>query len=156
MTLFRVNNQESAGRRWLLALVATLGMAANAAADTGPEDLLALLHEFMAGASNNDIAVHMRFWDDELVYTSSAGARFGKADILAGLEASTEPSGVIYTAEEVDIRRHGQVAVVTFRLVARYADDRREDFYNTGVFRLRDGDWRATAWQATRRASAEQ
>jgi len=131
-----------------------IGLLAPAAADT--ERLVALLHEFMAGASVNDVGVHQRFWDDELVYTSSAGARFGKAEILASLAAATAASGVVYTAEDVDVRLHGhgQVAVVTFRLVARYPDERREDFYNTGVFRLRDGDWRAVTWQATRRAPA--
>jgi hypothetical protein len=133
-------------------LVLLVGLLAPAAADT--ERLVAMLHEFMAGASVNDVGVHQRFWDDELVYTSSAGTRFGKAEILAGLAAAADPTGVVYTAEDVDVRLHGQLAVVTFRLVARYPDERREDFYNTGVFRLRDGEWRAVTWQATRRAPA--
>jgi hypothetical protein len=133
-------------------LVLLVGLLAPAAADT--ERLVAMLHEFMAGASVNDVGVHQRFWDDELVYTSSAGTRFGKAEILAGLAAATDPPGVVYTAEDVDVRLHGQLAVVTFRLVASYPDERREDFYNTGVFRLRDGEWRAVTWQATRRGPA--
>jgi hypothetical protein len=133
-------------------VVLLVGLLAPAAADT--ERLVAMLHEFMAGASVNDVGVHQRFWDDELVYTSSAGTRFGKAEILAGLAAATDPPGVVYTAEDVDVRLHGQLAVVTFRLVASYPDERREDFYNTGVFRLRDGEWRAVTWQATRRGPA--
>lgn len=140
--------------RWGLAagLALLLGLLAPAAADT--ERLVALLHEFMAGASLNDAGVHERFWDDELVYTSSAGARFGKAEILAGLAGGGEAAGPVYAAEEIDVRLHGSIAVVTFLLVARHADDRREHFYNTGVFRLRDGEWRAVTWQATRRAPA--
>ena len=133
-------------------LVLLVGLLAPAAADT--ERLVALLHEFMAGASVHDVGVHQRFWDDELVYTSSAGARFGKAEILAGLGDGSDSAGPVYAAEEIDVRLHDSIAVVTFRLVARYPDDRREDFYNTGVFRLRDGDWRAVTWQATRRAPA--
>lgn len=144
----------SARRRALVRLASGLalflGLLAPAAADT--ERLVALLHEFMAGASVNDIGVHERFWDDELVYTSSAGARFGKPEILAGLAGGGDSAGPVYAAEEIDVRLHGSIAVVTFRLVARYPDDRREDFYNTGVFRLRDGEWRAVTWQATRRA----
>ena len=140
--------------RWACAVMLVACVLTTASAET--DRLNALLHEFMVGASNNDASMHQRFWDEELVYTSSAGTRFGKAEILAGLAAATGPSGVVYTAEDVDIRLHGHVAVVTFRLLARYADDRQEDFYNTGVFRLHDRDWRAVTWQATRRPSAEQ
>jgi hypothetical protein len=140
--------------RWAWAVVLATCLLAPAAAET--DRLTALLDEFMVAASSNDASMHQRFWDEELVYTSSAGARFGKAEILAGLAAATAASEVTYTAEDVDVRLHGHIAVVTFRLVARYADERREEFYNTGVFRLRDGDWRAVTWQATRRASAEQ
>jgi hypothetical protein len=136
--------------RLAAGLALLLGMLAPAAADT--QRLVALLHEFMAGASVNDVGVHQRFWDDELVYTSSAGTRFGKAEILAGLADRGDSTGPVYAAEEIDVRLHGSIAVITFLLVARHADDRREHFYNTGVFRLRDGEWRAVTWQATRRA----
>jgi hypothetical protein len=137
---------------WWLALVISLAMAASAAADndTGSKRLLELLHEFMAGASNNDAAVHDRFWDDELVYTSSGGARFGKPEIMSGLRGPAGPGGIEYTAEEIDVRLHGEVAVITFRLVATQADQARQEYFNTGVFRMRDGHWRAVTWQATR------
>jgi hypothetical protein len=108
----------------------------------------------MAGASNNDAAVHDRFWDDELVYTSSAGTRFGKPEILSGLRGPAGPGGTGYKAEEIDVRRHGEIAVITFRLVASHADETRQEYFNTGVFRLRDGEWRAVTWQATRVAEA--
>lgn len=133
-----------------------LGLCLSLPATAETDRLVALLHEFMAGASVNDPVMHERFWADELVYTSSSGARFGKAEILAGLATPGEPSGVVYTAEEIDVRLHGEVAVVTFRLVARRAGERPEEFYNTGVFSLRGDAWRAVAWQATRIPSAEQ
>jgi len=137
-----------------LALTLCLSVPALALAET--DRLVALLHEFMAGASVDDAVVHERFWADELVYTSSSGARFGKAEILAALASPGEPSGAVYTAEDIDVRLHGEVAVVTFRLVARRAGERPEEFYNTGVFTLRGDAWRAVAWQATRIPSAEQ
>jgi hypothetical protein len=143
-------------RRWLLVLAASLAMASGAVADTGTgtERLLALLHEFMAGASNNDPAMHERFWDDELVYTSSAGTRFGKPEILSGLRGPAGPGGIEYSAEEIDVRLHGEIAVITFRLVASGADDTRQEYFNTGVFRLHQDEWRAVTWQATRVAEA--
>jgi hypothetical protein len=140
--------------RLLASLALSLCLSVPAMAET--DRLVALLHEFMAGASVNDAVMHERFWADELVYTSSSGARFGKAEILAGLVSPGEPSGVVYTAEEIDVRLHGEVAVVAFRLVARRAGERPEAFYNTGVFTLRGDAWRAVAWQATRIPSAEQ
>jgi hypothetical protein len=142
------------GRLWLVALVASLGMASGAFADSDTERLLALLHEFMAGASNNDPAIHERFWDDELVYTSSAGTRFGKPEILSGLRGPAGPGGIEYTAQEIDVRLHGAIAVLTFRLVASGGADSRQEYFNTGVFRLHQGEWRAITWQATRVAEA--
>jgi ketosteroid isomerase-like protein len=141
-----------------------LGMAANVpihAADAGPgagndaDRLRTLLHEFMAGASRDDAAVHDRFWDETLVYTSSAGARFGKAEIMAGLQAPAGPGGVEYTAEDIDVRLHGDLAVITFRLVGAEADGTRQEYLNTGVFQLRDRQWRAITWQATRAANSD-
>jgi hypothetical protein len=135
-------------RRWLLlfALSVAPPLAAEEAA------LAALLDAFLEGASQSDRATHERFWAEDLIYTSSAGRRFGKAEILAGLPAVPAPGPVRYGAEAVTIRVEGAIAVVTFRLVGSHADGSRESFLNTGVFRLRDGEWRAFTWQATREA----
>ena len=46
------------------------------------EELTQMLHEFLAGASVNDLDAHDRFWAQELIYTSSSGQRFGKVDIV--------------------------------------------------------------------------
>ena len=44
----------------------------------------------------------------------------------------------------------GDLAVVTFRLVADMPDQSVAEYFNTGVFRKRDGAWKAFTWQATR------
>lgn len=120
--------------------------------------LSALLVQFLAGASRNDIDAHERFWSDELVYTSSSGTRFGKSDILAGIRDSApqqpDETPTVYTAEDVDIRVYGDTAVVAFRLVGT-SEGSVQEYFNTGTFIRRDGEWRAVAWQATRIPAAE-
>lgn len=111
-----------------------------------------LLDEFMAGASVNDAAVHDRFWDADLVYTSSAGERFGKSTIMDGLsgsdsEAASPPH---YSAAEVSVNEFGSTAVVTFRLLAEQDGSLVGEYFNTGVFRCAENSWRAVTWQATR------
>jgi kynurenine formamidase/ketosteroid isomerase-like protein len=114
-----------------------------------------LLNAFLAGASANDPAAHERFWADDLVYTSSNGTRRGKPEILTALRevataAAREPA-LIYSAADVDIRIYGDTAVVAFRLLGQTQDRAQPaEFFNTGTFLKRDGEWRAAAWQATR------
>jgi hypothetical protein len=131
----------------------TLASDHNASASA---DLTMLLNDFLAGASRGDPTVHERFWDDELVYTSSAGARTDKAKILASMQG-TEPTNtpaVVYSADDIDIRLYDDVAIVAFTLVATPQDDDVAEstsyYLNTGTFRWRNGEWRAIAWQATR------
>ena len=132
-----------------LLLLATSVLAGDEEIDT----LSALLDQFLAGASRNDIAAHERFWSDELVYTSSNGTRFGKRDILDGISASasepTDSPATTYTARDVDIRVYGDAAVVAFRLVGT-SGTRIQAYFNTGTFVRRNGEWRAVAWQATK------
>ena len=106
-----------------------------------------LLDEFLAGASRNDPAVHARFWADDLVYTSSAGKRMGKADILRDVNDPSDADGapLTYTAQDVQVRLYGKTAVVAFRLVTA-----AQQYFNTGTFVKRDGRWQAVAWQATK------
>jgi ketosteroid isomerase-like protein len=121
---------------------------------TPPEaELTAFLHEFMAGASVNDSTIHARFWAEDLIYTSSAGRRFGKKEIMDGFKSPSQPSTTTYTAEDIRIQVYGDVAVVAFRM--RGADmspsDTLTTFYlNSGTFVKRDGEWRVVNWQATR------
>jgi ketosteroid isomerase-like protein len=113
-----------------------------------------LLTQFLAGASRNDVATHERFWADDLIYTSSAGRRMGKADILRDLRSAAQPpaANLTYSAEDVRVQLYGSTAVVAFRLVRSLGGDGRTQvtkFWNTGTFVKRDGRWSAVAWQAT-------
>ncbi len=121
------------------------------AGDDSTAALRSLLETFLAGATVNDAAVHNRFWADDLVYTSSSGARFGKAEIMAGLEQGdqTDSNGPTYGARDVNIRVFDDTAVLTFTLVASVNDEETGRYFNSGVFRKRDGQWRAIVWQAT-------
>ncbi|MGB5487583.1 MAG: hypothetical protein WBN06_09355, partial [Lysobacterales bacterium] len=55
-----------------------------------------------------------------------------------------------YTGEDVKVQLFGTTAVVTFQLVGT-PDDGSEvkNYFNTGTFLLRGGEWQAVAWQAT-------
>lgn len=144
--------------RRITALIVTLFLSASAAAqqDAAPDadELRRLLAYFLDGASRNDIAVHERFWADELVYTRSAGVRTDKAGILADLRKGSDPSEppTTYAAEDIRIQQYGDTAIVAFRLVGQVGGDSPEtlNFLNTGTFLKRNGEWRAIAWQATR------
>ena len=120
-------------------------------AHASEQELEALLREFLANVS--EAQTHDRFWADDLVYTSSRGTRSTKADIMAGFEAAVAADaspGPTYTAEDLHINVYGDTAIVAFRLVAiPPGSDRRQEYFNTGTFLLRNDEWRAIAWQAT-------
>ena len=133
----------------LLMLTPTQGFASDV------DDLTDRLNTFLARTDTK--AAHAAFWADDLIYTSSAGLRFGKADILSGFEsaeASDETPETVYSATEIDIRVYGDTAIVAFKLVAtptsKAAAEAPEYYFNTGTFLRRDGAWRAVAWQATK------
>jgi ketosteroid isomerase-like protein len=119
-------------------------------------ELTKLLQDFLAGASKNDIAMHDRFWAEELVYTSALGRRKGKADIMRELRAEQTPKPeegtTVYTAEEIRIQQYGDTAIVAFRLVANIDKTGKKtvaNYLNTGTFLKRNGKWQVVAWQAT-------
>lgn len=144
--------------RALTVIFALLGATAAAELPPGEAELSALLDSFLKGASSNEAAIHDRFWADDLVYTSSSGERYGKAEIMQGLSESdeaTDEDTPAYSARDVKIRVFENTAVITFRLVAEFADETTQNYYNTGVFRQRDGEWRAITWQATQAAEPE-
>ncbi|NBB76642.1 MAG: DUF4440 domain-containing protein [Bacteroidetes bacterium] len=118
------------------------------------EELDRLLNRFLEGASLNDAGMHDRFWAEDLIYTRSNGERVTKEEIMQSLRPnSSAPMSPKYYAEETDIRLFDDVAVIAFKLVAvpeGKAQGERMEFYNTGTFLKRDGEWKAIAWQATR------
>ncbi len=117
-------------------------------------ELTAMLGDFLANADQR--AAHERFWAEDLVYSSSSGLRFGKADIMQGFdaadeEASDEPPATVYSGEEVDVRLYDDMAVVAFKLVGTPSNGSEPLYYfNTGTFLKRDGVWKVVAWQATK------
>jgi hypothetical protein len=94
------------------------------------EELETLLHWFLEGASDYD--THNRFWADDLIYTSSAGDRIGKNDILSGMRQDRQNDNgndATYSGDQVQVRLYGDTAVVAFRLIAEIP----------GEFRITDG-----------------
>ena len=147
-------------KRILLTSLSLLLIASALPAQTAPDaaELTQLLHDFLAGASKNDIAMHDRFWADELVYTSALGRRKTKADIMHELREETkatpkpEEGTAVYTAEDIRIQQYGETAVVAFRLVAttdKAGTKTVANYFNTGTFLKRNGKWQVIAWQAT-------
>jgi len=147
-------------KRLLLTALTTIFVSQLLFAQSAPDapELTKLLNDFLAGASKNDIAMHDRFWADELVYTSALGRRKGKADIMRELreepKATPKPEDgtTVYTAEEVRVQQYGETAIVAFRLVAttdKAGTKTIANYFNTGTFLKRNGNWQVVAWQAT-------
>jgi hypothetical protein len=144
---------KSANCKFIPAIVFILAslIAVPVASASDVDDLTAMLQEFLHTAHTE--AAHRVFWADDLVYTSSNGTRFGKADILAGFtdsDRSDESPAVVYSAEDIDVKIFAPAAVVAFRLVGVPADNSGVlQYLNTGTFLKRDGRWQVVAWQAT-------
>jgi len=142
----------------LIFMLAIAGLVAHPASASDTDDLTRTLQEFLANSDKED--AHASFWADDLVYSSSAGLRFGKADIMAGFEAGGDDDGgeeetaIVYSGEEVDVRLYGDTAVIAFKLVGTPTNEATETdvlyFYNTGTFLKRGGIWQVVAWQATK------
>jgi len=148
-------------RRFFLPTILILFVACAGNTQTPPpapdaEELTKLLKDFLAGASKNDVAMHDRFWAEDLIYTGSSGKRRGKADIMKDVRAespkkSKEPP-TLYTAEDIRIQQYGDTAIVAFRLVGTTEKDGQKEvknYLNSGTFLKRDGKWQAVNWQAT-------
>ncbi len=140
----------------LSSLLFALQLAVTQSAPATAE-LTRLLDVFLAGASTNDVTVHDRFWADDLIYTGSSGRRIGKAELMRDVRSAPAPKPtdrkVAYRAEEVRIQQYGDAAIVAFRLVAtepRGDSTEVSKYLNTGLFIRRKGEWRVSAWQATR------
>lgn len=132
------------------------------AQDTEVHPLQAPIQErldwFMRGASVGDGEVHAQFWHPDLVYTSSSGSRFGKAQLMQGMwgSAPLQDSDVTswYRADDLKLTVLGETVVVNFTLVADPVDNSEAShFYNSGVLIEDEGEWRAINWHATRQAA---
>jgi len=148
-------------KRLSSALVAVL-FALTVPAQTPPAavELTKLLNDFLAGASRNDVAMHERFWADDVIYTGSAGRRRGKAEIMKDVRSAPAPkpgdAKTVYTAEDVRIQQYGNTAIVAFRLVGTTEKDGKTEvakYLNSGTFLKRKGKWQVVSWQATKAAA---
>lgn len=122
--------------------------------DTAKAEITAMVHYFLENSATEE--AHEQFWAEDLVYTSSNGTRFGKADILqgfAGSETTDDDSDslpIVYSGEDVNVQVFGTTAVVTFRLVGTPKDGSEPlEYFNSGTFLKRQGRWQAVNWQAT-------
>jgi ketosteroid isomerase-like protein len=141
----------------ILTLTAVLTVHAQTAPDAA--ELTKLLNDFLAGASRNDVAMHDRFWAEDVIYTGSAGRRRGKAEIMKDVRSAPAPkpgdAKTNYTAEEIRIQQYGGFAIVAFRLVATTEKDGKTEvakYLNSGTFLKRKGRWQVVNWQATKAA----
>jgi len=148
----------------ICSVLLLLTLASSALAQTAPDaaELTKLLNEFLAGASRNDVAIHERFWADDLIYTRSAGRRVNKAEVMHDVRNSPAPKPTdpktIYTAEDIRIQQYGDTAVVAFRLVATTETGGAKqiaNLLNSGTFVKRNGKWQVVNWQSTRMPRTE-
>ena len=121
------------------------------------DELTNLLEDFLAGASQNNIQIHDRFWADDLIYTSSSGNRMTKDDIMDNLKnpPDSNQNGLspVYSAEDIRIQQYGKTAIVVFKLVAVTDNgDKKEitEYLNSGTFLKRNEIWQVVNWQATK------
>mgnify|MGYP003629774984 CR=1 FL=1 len=134
----------------IISLFSTEGISAQQIQDHNT--LTEMLHNFMEGASNNDREIHDAFWAEDLIYTSSNGTRFGKAEIMAGFETETEVPATpktIYTAEDIQIKVYDDMAVVAFKMKGTTGEE-MQYYLNSGTFLKRNGRWEVVNWQATK------
>ena len=145
-------------KRIFLTASLLLSLAGGLCAQIAPDapELTKLLQDFLAGAGRNDVAMHERFWADDLIYTASAGRRIGKVDIMKEVREEGPPKPgdetTVFSAEDIRIQQYGNTAIVAFRLVGttdKAGKKTVKNYLNTGTFLKRDGKWQAVAWQAT-------
>lgn len=142
----------------ILVLSVVFGVQAQTAPDAA--ELTKLLNDFLAGASRNDVAMHDRFWAEDVIYTGSGGRRRGKAEIMKDVRSAPAPkpgdAKTTYTAEDVRIQQYGTTAIVAFRLVGTTEKDGKTEvakYLNSGTFLKRKGKWQVVNWQATKAAA---
>lgn len=133
----------------LICLLSTLSVMGQVSSDE--EQIENLVHEFLEKVAEENM--HNRFWNDKLVYTSSSGSRFGKNQIMSGFknnaDETNKPSP--YSAENIDIRVFGNIAVLNFTLV-NDVEGSKTYYLNSGVFKKTKGQWSVINWQATSQA----
>lgn len=137
----------------LFFVFATMSMSASAQAPDTAGAKAAVDH-FLYGASINDAEIHDAFWAEDLTYTSSRGTRFGRAELMTGMEGSTpiaeDAVTTWFSAEDVELKNYGETVVINFTLISKNTDgDVIGRHFNTGVLVFREDRWQAVNWNAT-------
>src|SRR5437764_9259682 len=148
---------------WLAALAASCALTIAAQTTPHAPQLTKLLNDFLEGASHNDVAMHERFWAEDVIYTSAAGRRRTKDDIRNDVAKanSSEPKNdqATYSAEHIRIHQYGTTAIIAFELIAITTKEGKTEtahYLRTGTFLKRDGKWQVVAWQATKKGPGEE
>lgn len=132
-------------------------LAAEANQSTRSDAVAKTVDHFLYGASVNDKVIHGSFWAEDLTYTSSSGIRFGREQLMSGMQDAVRiPDDQVdswYTAENLEVKWAGDAAIVNFTLVATATDGTRQEYLNSGVLVERDGRWQAMNWNATHKAN---
>ena len=147
--------------RYIAVLLLITLLTACSPSSTNPEqdkkELTDLVNEFLEKVDSKDM--HNRFWADDLIYTSSSGARFGKEQIMSGFkdestsdDSTDNSSKMTYSAEDIQIQIYDKTAVVAFELVGKTGETTL-NYLNSGTFVKRNGIWVVVNWQATKKAS---
>jgi hypothetical protein len=146
----------------LILLAAPLALRADEARPAPAQtqaEVTALLREFLAHVDES--VMHDRFWAADLVYTGSGGGVKTKAEILKSFAdskadpAKPKPITNTYDADDIVVRPYGDMAALTFRLIAHTPGGKTEYYRNSGTFLRRDGRWQVVTWQATKVPPAE-
>jgi hypothetical protein len=139
--------------RYLLLAFTLLFSTTSLAQENIEEATTKAVEAFLYGASINSPEAHDRFWAEELTYTSSSGNRFGKEQLMSGLEnaKAKDPDEVKvwYGTEDIEVKQFSDTVVFNFTLTAEEEGKVTKYYYNTGVLVERDGRWQAVNWNAT-------
>ena len=139
-------------------LVTAASESASATAEQTKAAITKSLNDFLT--FNADPAQHDRWWAEDLVYTTSAGLVKTKPMIMQAFADAAKPGApkaeprASYSAEDVLVRLYGEMAALTFRLVAHNADGTLATFRNSGTLLHRNGKWQVITWQATKEPAA--
>ncbi|RUO39470.1 nuclear transport factor 2 family protein [Pseudidiomarina aestuarii] len=137
--------------------VSSTALAAEATHSNRTDSVAKTIDHFLYGASVNDKVIHGSFWAEDLTYTSSSGIRFGREQLMSGMQDAVRiPDDEVnswYSAENLEVKWAGDAAIVNFTLVATAIDGTRQEYLNSGVLVERDGRWQAMNWNATHKAN---
>ncbi len=136
----------------VLALVAlTPPLARAQAAGAAEKELTDVENHWAEATVKGDVQALERLYTDEYLAIDPAGATFNKAQDIANVKSGNFKLAT-YKLDEMKVRVHGEVAVVTGRntIKATYMGKDMSGAYRfTDVFVKRDGRWQVLTTQGT-------